>query len=271
MTSFLRTICLILILGFLFMTGLYLLVPYSDFLSKWLSPVFALFLWSERMNIAYKVIMLLLPILYVLFVLLSGKGKENYVITGKDGNSSISEGTIIKSLISSVRSTPSVVKVKPVIHNERNGLHVVINTQIKLDRFVPNICDHVRKRAKNTLTGVLGIERIVKIDVNIGDVKISHAPLPEKMKKESPAPAAKPAAAPAGSVKKPSPSSHKPSPFPSVKPETQKKEKKDIPKPKPKPDQSSSGPFSSSGPSGSSSSEKDEKDKKPFPFRKKDE
>ena len=186
MIKSIRTICLIPILVLLFVSGLYFLIPYFPGLVRnWMAQLFSYILNWEIGYVIIAIVMLLLPLLYIILTLRVSSKKEKYVIRGKDGDSLIQEGAIVKSLVSAVRTVPTVVKVKPVIKNERAGLRVNLETHIRLEQFVPNICERVRRRARSTLTEVLGIDRISRIDVNIQEVKLPHPPLAERIKKET--------------------------------------------------------------------------------------
>jgi len=224
MFTILKRICLILILLLIFLTGLYNLSPligFPAFIQRPLRSLFYFFYWSSELKISMWILMLLLPILYVLLSLRTIPRKQQYVIRGKEGDSVIAETAIVKSLISAIRTIPTVVKVKPVIRNERSGLQVRLETYIKLEQFVPNICERVRRRAKSTLTEVLGIDRITRIDVRIEEVKLPHPPLAEKIKQPVKAKPAKPVKA-ASPVPSP-PRLEKPfSPIPKKKPSMEK-------------------------------------------------
>lgn len=188
MISLAKKFCLTLILSFLFMIGLYALSGNSfspGFLKEFLSSLYYLFLWHDTIRILFWVLITLLPVFYIFLSIRAWSAKEKYVIKGKDGHSIISQRSIVKSLISAVRTVPNVVKVKPVIKNELGGLHVKLVTYIKLEQYIPNLCDRIRSRAKSTLTDVLGIDRITRIDINIEEVKLQRPPLAERIQRES--------------------------------------------------------------------------------------
>ena len=178
----LKLIFLILSLVLLFFTGFIgmqnyypgaiqdILVPVNNFIN------------SRVIYIVYPLLMMLFPLLYVIMMLGEKVRRgESYTIKGPEGNSSISENSIIKSHISAVRTVPTVKKVNPVIRNEKNGIAVDLHLQVQLTHFVPNICEQVRKRAASTLNNVLGVERVSRINVDIDDVKFPAPPLAEKM------------------------------------------------------------------------------------------
>lgn len=178
-----KLIFLILSLALLFFTGFLGMQPfYPDALQELLIPVNNFIQSSTTVFIVYTVLMMLLPLLFVIFLLSDKVRKgESYTIKGPEGNSSISENSIVKSLISAVRTVPTVRKVNPVIRNEKNGLFVDLHLQVQLTQFVPNICEQVRKRAASTLNNVLGVDRVSRINVDIDDVKFPSPPLAEKM------------------------------------------------------------------------------------------
>jgi len=136
--------------------------------------------------------MILLPLFYLLVSVRQWGYRRGYVIKAKEGNSIISEGAILKCLSSAVRTIPSVMNVKPHIKNEHGGLGVRIDALIKVEEYVPQIYQRIRERARSTLTGVLGIERITRIDVNIDRVRLPHPPLAGRIKKREKSPQPKP-------------------------------------------------------------------------------
>jgi hypothetical protein len=190
-----KKLCLFLMLALLFIIGIYALSKYAYFptiLKASLKELYFFFLWSENSKIAFWLLVTLLPLFYLFFSLRMYSIREGYLIKGKEGNSMISRGAIVKSLVSAVRTVPSVLKVRPVIRNEHGGLNITLQTVIKLEQFVPNICERIRSRARSTLIDVLGIERITRIDVQITEVKLLHPPIAERIPKPVREPEKKP-------------------------------------------------------------------------------
>jgi hypothetical protein len=188
MISLTKQLCLALILFFLFLIGLYALSGNSfspDFLKEFLSSLYYFFLWHEIFRILFWVLLTLLPVFYIFLSIRAWSVKEKYVIKGKDGHSIISQRAIVRSLISAVQTVPNVVKVRPVIKSELGGLNVKLITYIKLEQYIPNLCDRIRSRAKSTLTDVLGIDRITRIDINIEEVKLLRPPIAERIHREA--------------------------------------------------------------------------------------
>ena len=192
-----KKFCLVLMLVLLFLIGIYALSRYAYFPSvmrSLLKDLYFIFLWSEYSKLAFWLLVALLPLFYLFFSLRGYSIREGYLIKGKEGNSVISKGAIVKSLISAVRTIPSVIKVRPVIRSERGGLCITLQTIIKLEQFVPNICERIRSRARSTLIDVLGIDRITRIDVQIAEVKLLHPPIAERIPKSPREPEKKSAA-----------------------------------------------------------------------------
>lgn len=263
--NLLKKTALAVMLLLLFVIGIYALSPYPYFprvIKVFLNRMFYFFLWSQGWKIFFWIVVTILPVLYLISVLKQCSTREKYVIRGKQGDSSISEAAIEKSLISAVRTVPTVVKVKPLIRNERGGLKVTILTKISLEQFVPNICERIRYRARTTLTDVLGIDRVAPIDVEIEDVKLPHPPLAERIRKsgekkaapvdkqpEKPVqkPLAKPPEKPAAPPAKPKPAVPPKPSLESKYPYSPKTPYEPKPAPKPAPDpfdfKSSSKPF----------------------------
>jgi|GEM_PF-595389 len=186
MFKFLKKVCLFLILIQVFLAGVYKIAP---FISPWLTIkrdlIHNLVFASEDVRYIFFALMILLPLFYILFAIRAKRRHASYRIRGKEGDSIISEMSIQKSLISAVRSIPTVVKVKPIIKISGGALNVTLITYIRLDQYVPNICERVRRRAHSTLSEVLGIDRILPIDVKIQDVNLPHPPLAEKFQARS--------------------------------------------------------------------------------------
>jgi hypothetical protein len=244
MISLTKNLCLALILFFLFLIGIYALsgntfTPGS--VKEFMSSLYYFFLWQETCRILFWVLVTLLPVFYILLSIRGWTAKEKYVIKGKDGHSIISQNSIVKSLISAVRTVPNVVKVKPVIKSELGGLNVKLVTYIKLEQYIPNLCDRIRSRAKSTLTDVLGIDRITRIDINIEEVKLLRPPLAERIQRDSAQPPSPKTVKPAPPQPKPvapKPVAPKPAPPQPPKPLAPKPEPPKTPPPPPKaPDQ----------------------------------
>ena len=184
--SYVKSFCSVLILVIFFLTGVYLT---RDFYPEWLKyPVdfymdYLLGRSNEYMRVTYGVSMLVLPLLYLALALKTAwEHEESYVIKGADGNTRISELSIRRSLVSAIRTVPNVIRVFPRIRSERAGLVVMLDTEIELSRFAPNISDQIRRRARSTLEEVLGISRIQTIDVNIEKVHLPAPPLAERIR-----------------------------------------------------------------------------------------
>jgi len=186
MFKLLKKVCLFLILIQVFVAGVYKIAP---FISPWLKVkrdlIHDLVFASDDVRRIFFALMLLLPLLYILFAIRAKRRHASYTIRGKEGNSIISEMSIQKSLVSAVRTIPTVVKVKPIIKISGGALNVTLITYIRLDQYIPNICERVRRRAHSTLSEVLGIDRILPIDVKIQDVNFPHPPLAEKFRARS--------------------------------------------------------------------------------------
>ncbi|MBN1903158.1 alkaline shock response membrane anchor protein AmaP [Candidatus Sumerlaeota bacterium] len=204
-----RKLCLALILFFLFLIGIYALSanPHTPgSIKEFLTSLYYFFLWQETCRILFWALVTLLPLFYVFLSIRAWSTREKYVIKGKEGSSVISQSAIVRSLISAVHTVPNVVKVKPVIQNELGGLNVKLIAYIKLEQYIPNLCERIRSRAKSTLTDVLGIDRITRIDVNIEEVKLLRPPLAERIQRESASPQHPKTAKPQASPPKPLPS-----------------------------------------------------------------
>lgn len=188
MFNALKRIVLGLMLVILFAAGLYLLIPFMpSFLYERLSEYY--YYEDEQGIFIAGLIMVLLPLFYLLFASWSHRKRADYTIKGKNGDSIISDASIYKSLVSAIKTIPTVVKVKPVIKYLNGSIQVTLVTYIRLDQYIPNICERIRQRAHSTLTGVLGIDRVEPIDVKIQDVHLSQPPLVERMRSGSQQPA----------------------------------------------------------------------------------
>jgi len=177
----LKRIVLGLMLVILFAAGLYLLIPFMpSFLYEQLSEYY--YYEDEQGIFIAGMLMVLLPLFYLLFSSRSRRKSADYTIKGKNGDSIISDASIYKSLVSAIKTIPTVVKVKPVIKYLNGSIHVTLVTYIRLDQYIPNICERIRQRAHSTLTGVLGIDRVEPINVKIQDVHLSQPPLVERIK-----------------------------------------------------------------------------------------
>ena len=186
MFKLLKKVCMFLILIQLFITGVWAIAPFtSSWLEGKINRIFDLVFALDDVKFVFSVLMLLLPLFYILFAIRAKRRHASYTIRGKEGNSIISEMSIQKSLISAVRTIPTVVKVKPIIKIAGGALNVTLITYIRLDQYIPNICERVRRRAHSTLSEVLGIDRILPIDVKIQDVNLPHPPLAEKIRARS--------------------------------------------------------------------------------------
>jgi hypothetical protein len=186
MFKLLKKVCLFLILIQVFIAGAYKIAPFIDpRLKVRRDQIRDMIFFSDDVRRIFFGLMLLLPLLYILFTIRAKRRHASYTIRGKDGDSIISEMSIRKSLISAVRTIPTVVKVKPIIKISGGALDVILITYIRLDQYMPNICERVRRRAHSTLSEVLGIDRILPIDVKIQDVHFPHPPLAEKIRARS--------------------------------------------------------------------------------------
>ncbi len=217
--STVKNLCLILMLIMLILTGIYGFVPYlSPTLSVRLNSLYQYATGAETSRLLFCLLIILLPLFYLLVSVRQWSYRRGYVIRAKGGDSMISEGAILKCLSSAIRTIPSVKSVRPRIKNVHAGLAVRIDTLIKVEQYVPQIYERIRQRARSTLIGVLGIDRIARIDVNIDKVRLPHPPLAEHIERGKkplpPKPAIKPA--PSQPVAKPVIASFPPKP--AVKP-----------------------------------------------------